>query len=327
MGDVLQPVRYRTQYTTAGQRLTSKLLARGGTMTTPFTRWASGAGVHTGDASGLQSCTALLDERQTGPFNWIEIVNDKNVDLSFDITNALPQIVEAPYSITEIGIYATDPDDGELMYAILVPESLNEMALDQMIPYDGGTAAIITVIPRIAVADAEVAYIAPDAGAYAPTDKMLAIRARVEALEASLDALTPAGTTSIPVSAWTDTADGAQCRIPIPTCTAEYVPQIIAMQGSAAAAIDAGMELISEAVDGAVCRIPIPTCTTEYVPQVVAMQSSAESAISAGMELICDAVDGAVIVYVDEVPKEPIEVTISMMRRTMALDINWEGQE
>ena len=285
MGDLLLPVRYRTQYTSAGQRLTSKLLARGGIMTTPFTRWAAGAGVHAGDTSGLQACTGLLDERQTGPFNWIEIVNERNVDLSFDISNAPPEAIEVPYSITEIGVYATDPDDGEVLYAILVPESLDAMALDQMIPYDGGAAAIITVIPRIAVADAEVAYIEADAGAYAPTDKMLALRARIEALEASLEALIPAGTTTIPMSAWQTTSDGAMCRI------------------------------------------PIPICTTEYVPQVVAMQSSAESAIMAGVELICEAVDGAVLVYVDQVPNSPLEVTIALMRRTMALEINWEGQE
>ena len=161
---------YRTYYTRAGQALGAKLLERGNNGGTPFTRAMTGAGEYTLDEA-VRDRTALKDVKQIFGFSADPaIVDEHNVILRFMVTNTPPQEVLFPYDITEIGIFAEDPDEGEILYALILPDDTTDMRLDQMVPYDGGQATHIQMAFTIAVVDAEVAYIVAGSDAFALAD-------------------------------------------------------------------------------------------------------------------------------------------------------------
>lgn len=225
---------YQTYYTRAGQALSAKLHAQGNSAGTPFTRAMTGAGEYTPDED-LRDRTTLKDPRQTVGFSAApSIVNDTNVLLRFMITNLPPeQEITVPYDITEIGIFANDPDEGEILYALLLPD--DHERLDQMTPYDGRQAACIYMAFTIAVADAEVAYIVAGSGAFALADDFISYvqdqggrrHARV----------------TIKKTTWVsgDEEQGAHVDIPADWATPDYWPQVTVDISSARTACACGL--------------------------------------------------------------------------------------
>lgn len=85
-----------------------------------LTRAATGAGICNGNPD-TESYTALIDERQSFPISSFLRKGDgvlvRFVASNFDPSGQGGGLEEA-YTITEIGIFAEDPDDGEVLYAI-----------------------------------------------------------------------------------------------------------------------------------------------------------------------------------------------------------------
>lgn len=97
--------------TDVGATLQAKINA--GLTTLKFTRVAVGSGNRTGD---LGSATGLIKEELTLGINKIT-QNGNTVTIELTISNTG---VKTGFRITEMGLFATDPDAGEVMYVALV---------------------------------------------------------------------------------------------------------------------------------------------------------------------------------------------------------------
>lgn len=104
--------------TDVGATLQAKINA--GLTTLKFTRVAIGSGNRTGD---LGSATGLIKEELTLGINKIT-QNGNTVTIELTISNTG---VETGFKITEMGLFATDPDVGEVMYVALVDNNPDYM--------------------------------------------------------------------------------------------------------------------------------------------------------------------------------------------------------
>jgi microcystin-dependent protein len=93
-----------------------------------FTRIALGAGVLP-PGTQLNTLTALLNEKQTVTISNLS-VSDKSVKIKANFSN---KNLTGNYYIRELGIFAADPDEGEILYAVANAGD----AADYMPAYDG----------------------------------------------------------------------------------------------------------------------------------------------------------------------------------------------
>ncbi len=136
----------RWSLTDKGMALITK--AQAGKCTIHFTRLETGNGVWT--AEELRSATALKSLKQTFAYSAVRIPagSTATVTLEAVINNInLDQL----YYLRELGVYATDPDEGDILYAIAMAESDTTY-----IPANNGVG-ISTIVERIniEVANAE----------------------------------------------------------------------------------------------------------------------------------------------------------------------------
>lgn len=103
--------------TTKGIALLAK--AQAGRCTISLTKAASGNGTYTA-GEDLASRTALKNKMQEFSINTVVVQNRTNVYVKFIITNYpdAQHALATGYYVREIGLYATDPDEGEILYAI-----------------------------------------------------------------------------------------------------------------------------------------------------------------------------------------------------------------
>lgn len=124
-------------------RLGSNLLAKAQTgATLTFTRIAVGDGLWSEGVSP-EDLTALVAEKITIPIQGHTVVGDGTSELRVVLTNTG---LEAGFFIREIGVFASDPDLGEILYAVT---SAGDRA--DFLPAAGGTVVeevinILTVI-------------------------------------------------------------------------------------------------------------------------------------------------------------------------------------
>lgn len=104
--------------TDVGAALQAKVNA--GLTTLKFTRVAIGSGSRTG---GLGSATGLVKEELTLGINSIT-QKGSTVTLDLIISNSG---LKTGFKITEMGLFATDPDDGEIMYVALIDDNPDYM--------------------------------------------------------------------------------------------------------------------------------------------------------------------------------------------------------
>lgn len=104
--------------TDVGATLQAKINA--GLTTLNFTRVAIGSGNRIGD---LGSATGLIKEELTLGINKIT-QNGNTVTIELTISNTG---VKTGFKITEMGLFATDPDVGEVMYVALVDDNPDYM--------------------------------------------------------------------------------------------------------------------------------------------------------------------------------------------------------
>lgn len=103
--------------TTKGIALLAK--AQAGRCTISLTKAVSGNGSYTA-GENLASRTALKNQMQEFAINTVIVQNTTNVYVKFIITNYpdAQHALATGYYVREIGLYATDPDEGEILYAI-----------------------------------------------------------------------------------------------------------------------------------------------------------------------------------------------------------------
>ena len=113
--------------TNKGQALMSKLIA--GTTTVEFTKIATSTNVYT--EAQILALTALANVKQTASISKITRTNNVAVQIEAAIENSN---LTTGYKINSVGLYAKDPDDGEILYAVASVSSSDNGAY--MPPYN-----------------------------------------------------------------------------------------------------------------------------------------------------------------------------------------------
>lgn len=132
--------------------------------TISFTRAVTGNGEYE-DGEDLARRTELKSYQQEFAPTTIQRQNETNVYVRFSITNN-PSYgpLEHGYYVTEIGLMADDPDEGEILYGIAIAE---EDKADYLPAYNNLLPAVIGVDFLIEVDNAESVTITTDLSAYA----------------------------------------------------------------------------------------------------------------------------------------------------------------
>ncbi len=115
--------------TNKGQALMAKLMQ--GTGTCDFTNIRLSSQVYS-DAQ-IPGLTSLANVKQTAPVTKKTVVNTTSIQIEGAVDNTQ---LAAGYNINTIGIYATDPDDGEILYA-----AARAITPGYMPPYNGITVS------------------------------------------------------------------------------------------------------------------------------------------------------------------------------------------
>ena len=141
--------------------------AQGGLTTITLTKASSGDGSYAeGEDPSVR--TELKSKKQEFQLETVSVWNSTNVLVKFIITNYIDALhyLETGYYVKEIGIYATDPDEGEILYAIAtavtnqwdyMPSSNNlipsKIIIDMMIEVDNSANISISMPNRMYLYD------------------------------------------------------------------------------------------------------------------------------------------------------------------------------
>lgn len=126
--------------------------AQTGRCTIKLTKAAAGAGSYA-KSEDLASRTTLKDQRQTFPLTTVTVQNQSTVAVKFIMTNKQESgnLVNG-YYVKEIGLFAQDPDDGEILYALAIGV---EDQWDYMAAYNDLLPSTITIDFMTEVSNAE----------------------------------------------------------------------------------------------------------------------------------------------------------------------------
>lgn len=143
--------------TEKGLALLQKVQQR--TLKLTYTQITPGAGEYTG-TEDLSGATALKDQRQSVQISSISAVDSTTVKLVAVISNTG---LEQGYRITEVGIWAKDPDEGDILFSLAVAEP---NGADYIPAETGGSISMNFEMYQTVNASAAV-NIQPGTGAYA----------------------------------------------------------------------------------------------------------------------------------------------------------------
>lgn len=142
--------------TNNGQALMAKMIAGSGNI--EFTKVCSSSTQYT--ESQLQALTSLSSIKQTVLVSKVTRTNEVAIKVDAAFSNA--ELSEGYYMRT-LGLYAVDPDKGEILYAVTIETSGN----CYMPPYNGITVSAAYVQLYTTVGNAENVSLAVNPGAYA----------------------------------------------------------------------------------------------------------------------------------------------------------------
>lgn len=115
--------------------------AQAGECTIAITGAATGNGEY-GESEDLTAMTALRAQKQRFPIDLVTAQNKTNVYVKFTVTNQQSGgNLQNGYYVKECGIFATDPDDGEILYAIATSDAY----WDYMPAYNNLLPSTITI--------------------------------------------------------------------------------------------------------------------------------------------------------------------------------------
>jgi hypothetical protein len=162
--------------TNAGQALMAKMIA--GTGNIDFTKVCSSSAKYT--ENQLQSLTSLSDIKQTTLVSKVSRTNDVAIRVEAGFSNAE---LKSGYYMNTLGLYATDPDKGEILYAACIETSGN----CYMPAYNGITvsAAFIQLYTTVGNADSVSLEVSP--GAYATIGDIQELESEIAGLNSLFD--------------------------------------------------------------------------------------------------------------------------------------------
>lgn len=164
----------RAVITEKGLALNTK--ANAGQTSILFTKAATGSGIYT-EEQDMSKVTAIKEQQQTFDFVKKEIENRHTVVLRVIINN---EDLEEGYQIREFGLFAEDPDEGEILYSIATAV---EGQADTLPAYSENGLVTMTVDSYVTVSNAENVSITIEEGTYALQEDMDALEDRVDDLE------------------------------------------------------------------------------------------------------------------------------------------------
>lgn len=165
-----------SKLTTKGKALLAK--AQAGRCTIKITKAQTGSGQYSsGEATDTR--TSLKTPVQTLPIHSKEIQNGSTLVLKVAITNKTSDtdVLKSGYEIREFGIFAQDPDDGEILYSIATASTS-----DYMPAYNGVIPSVISMSYYLEVANASSVTIVT-AGGLALQSDLEALADRVTIIE------------------------------------------------------------------------------------------------------------------------------------------------
>ena len=118
--------------TNKGQSLMAKLIA--GTTSIEFTKIGVSTNIYT--ESQILALTSLANVKQIGEISKITRINNVAVQIESAIENSK---LTTGYNMNSLGLYANDPDDGEILYAVASVSSSDKGAY--MPPYNNLTVS------------------------------------------------------------------------------------------------------------------------------------------------------------------------------------------
>ena len=160
-----------SKLTAYGKALLAK--AQAGQCAIQITKAQAGSGSYT-SSEDISTRTALKSAKQTFPIS-NKVINS-NSALVLKITMENSELA-AGYDITEFGIFASDPDKGEILYSIATASTS-----DYMPAYNGVVPSVINMSYYLEVANAASVTI-QSAGALALQSDLEALEARVTSIE------------------------------------------------------------------------------------------------------------------------------------------------
>lgn len=168
----------QSKLTTAGKALLAK--AQAGQTSIQITKVQTGSGSYS-SGENLEGRTALKTPKQTFPIQSKSISDaDNTLILKIAITNkSETETLSTGYDITELGIFAKDPQKGEILYSIATASTS-----DYMPAYNGVIPSVINLSYYLEVANAENVTI-NSAGALALQADLEKLEARVTSIEQS----------------------------------------------------------------------------------------------------------------------------------------------
>lgn len=150
-----------------------------GTVTPTITRAVIGSGSYSSGES-ITDRTALKSQKLSVGISTKYVQNGSTVLLKAIFDNTT---VTTGFRVTEIGIYAIDPDIGEILYSMAV--TADAANADYLPAYNGTYPSTIVFNYQIEVGNASSVTIQAGTGAYAPADDFNALSDDVDAVEIS----------------------------------------------------------------------------------------------------------------------------------------------
>lgn len=159
--------------TKRGQALVAKIMA--GATNIQFTKVSTSSKVYA--ESALEDLTALENVQQTNNVTKVTISNNTSVRVETAFTN---EQLTAGYYLHCLGLYAKDPDLGEILYAVCVETS----GLCYMPAYNGVTVSSAYIQLYTTVGNSDNVNLAVYSGAYATIEDISALEAEIADLRA-----------------------------------------------------------------------------------------------------------------------------------------------
>lgn len=157
--------------TKKGQALLAKVVA--GTATFNFTNIKTSETTLTGD---LASLTGIGTIKQTVQVASVIRQNDSNVKISASFSNSS---LQAGYYVRNIGLYATDPQEGEICYSISIADETTATA-DWMPPFNGIGVSSLLVDLVTAVSNASSVNVTVDPTASATVSQIVDLQEQID---------------------------------------------------------------------------------------------------------------------------------------------------
>lgn len=157
--------------TTKGQALLAKVVA--GTTKFNFTSIKTSETTITGD---LATKTGIGTVKQTAQVASVIRQNDSNVKVSASFSNSG---LKAGYYVRNIGLYATDPQEGEILYSISVADESTATA-DWMPPFNGIGVSSLMVDLVTAVSNASSVNVTVDPTASATVSQIVNLQEQID---------------------------------------------------------------------------------------------------------------------------------------------------